>query len=132
MKSFTRTLLTLAIALLPSLGLMANASADGGGEGALITAWADSAPANTVRIETPEDGPVGRGTGFLAEVHMTHPNVADLTLTNAKGEIVWGSSMVMDNQVNFLKIKIGELPKGFYLLKIQANGATDTQSLVVK
>lgn len=122
----------LALTLLLSIGISGMAAPVAGGGGDPITDWVEGTVPNQVSIQKIEKGPFRMGENFFAEVHLTQPHMANLTLTNLNGDIIWGSSVVMDDGINLLKFKLSNLSSGVYFLTIDANGARDTQTISVK
>lgn len=113
MKTLKSSVLTLTFITLLFSSMFAS-----GGEGNVITAWASSAKTNRVRIERMDNAPVDKGTAMVAEIQVGQHGDANITLTNREGRVVWGTSMVLENDVNAVKFHFGELPAGLYFLKV--------------
>ena len=126
MKTFKSFVLSFVFIFVSMLSLAAS-----GGEGDAITAWANQKDASVIKIENLNHGPIHQGAVVVAEVLSNHEGLADLTLTNREGKTIWGSSIVLDRNVNNLKIKFGQLPEGVYYLKIKSATAEATQPIVI-
>lgn len=126
MKSLKMFALSVSFLFVSMLSLAAS-----GGEGDAITAWAQTQGASVIKIENMNHGPIHRGATVMAEILSNHEGLADLSLTNREGKTVWGSSMVLDRNVNNVKIKFGQLPEGVYYLKIKSATAEAIQPIVI-
>lgn len=75
---------------------------------------------------------VNAGSAITALFQSNNDGEAQITVENLKGKRLLDQNIRIDEGFNLIKLKVAEIPSGFYIIKMKTNGGLQTLPMVVQ